>query len=607
MNDRVKTSASAGPQSPLAEPIWFGDLAKPLFGWFHAAQGDARDCAVVLCNPFGYDTMITHYSYRHLAEQLARAGIAALRFDYFGTGDSFGEDTSDDRTREWLASIDAARTQASSLSGARQIVLFGMKVGGLLALASAQANPVDALVLLGPSISGKAALRELRALRMMQTPIPAPGNPEGRASDDENFGFLMTEPMRAALAQLDPLATAARAGARALVIARDDAPGGEKALVEHLRANGTVVTDQATPGYALALRGDPYTRELPLEAWSEIVAWLSLSVPLRDGAAPPVTTSADGSSTSGAEISVGAIREEAVRFGGLFGILTEPGEGSGPRARTCVLLINIGANHRIGSNRMYVRWARAWAQLGFRALRFDLSGIGDSPRLEGQLEKDVYSPSGISQTRAAIDFLSQRGADRFVLAGLCSGAYIAYYAALEDPRANAIVLVNPPTFHWKEGDSLELRTRKAFQATSFYKQRARSIETWKRLARGEIHVRHVLLELARRALVRGRNRAAAALVQLGITREPDDIARGFQSLATRGCDALLLYGSNDGGVDVMEEHLGTGARKMQHAETFQVELLDGTDHTFTPRDAQERLLARITAHLVERIGDSNAG
>jgi pimeloyl-ACP methyl ester carboxylesterase len=594
LKEHQQRQADQAAQAPPVEAGWFGSTERPIFGTFHPAAQPARDCVVVLCNPFGYDVMITHYAYRHLAERLAKAGIAALRFDYFGTGDSGGDDASPERVEEWLASIHAACAEAKRRSGASSVALFGLRVGGLLATVAAQRAPVDDLALLGPVTSGRAAVRELRALRMLQPPIPAPDNPEGKAHEDENFGFLLTEPMRAALGKLEPLKDKAAPAKRALVIARDDVPGGEAALVEHLKGAGVDATLSTTPGYALALRGDPYTCELPDAAWNEIVSWLLAAHPN----APRLHLAASGSSSS----QTASARSEAVRIGGLFGVLTEPTEPRGMRPKTAVVLLNVGANHRIGSNRMYVRWADAWAALGFRVLRLDFSGIGDSPVTAGRREKDVYSQLGMSEARRAIDFLATLGADRFVLAGICSGAFVAFYGALQDPRVSGIILMNPPTFHWKEGDSLELRTRNSFQATNFYKQRAFRADTWKRLVRGDIHVRAIGLELGKRALVTARNKVTEQAIRFGVMREPNDIARGFHELGARGCESLVVYGTHDGGVDVMEQHLGSGARKMRHDKRFHLAFLEGTDHTFTPRNAQDRLQALLSEHLLAKFG-----
>lgn len=74
------------------------------------------------------------------------------------------------------------------------------------------------------------------------------------------------------------------------------------------------------------------------------------------------------------------MREETCVFGSanpLVGIITHPEIDVG---LPTVILLNAGLIHRIGPNRVYVRLARHLAGLGFQVLRFDLSGIGDSPK-----------------------------------------------------------------------------------------------------------------------------------------------------------------------------------------------------------------------------------
>lgn len=137
-------------------------------------------------------------------------------------------------------------------------------------------------------------------------------------------------------------------------------------------------------------------------------------------------------------------REKVAIFGeerGLVGILTLPlGEGA-PRAPH-VVLINSGIIHRVGTNRLHVTLARRLAAVGITTLRFDLSGIGDSERhrevqsLRESVKRDIGD---------AIQYVCalQRG-ERVVLMGLCSGAYDAMQAALDEPRVVGAVLVDIP-------------------------------------------------------------------------------------------------------------------------------------------------------------------
>ena len=138
-----------------------------------------------------------------------------------------------------------------------------------------------------------------------------------------------------------------------------------------------------------------------------------------------------------------AYREKVVTFGdddGLVGVLTVPAT---PRpGAPHVVLLNSGIIHRVGANRIHVRFARMLAELGVTTLRFDLSGIGDSARstLPGSLA-DVVS----RDVTSAFSFLTdEHGASRFLLVGLCSGAYDAFQAALVEPRVAGVVLLDIP-------------------------------------------------------------------------------------------------------------------------------------------------------------------
>jgi pimeloyl-ACP methyl ester carboxylesterase len=139
-----------------------------------------------------------------------------------------------------------------------------------------------------------------------------------------------------------------------------------------------------------------------------------------------------------------AYREKVVSFGeerGLVGVLTWPNGVPGAVAPHVVIL-NAGILHRVGTNRLHVTLARRLAAIGITTLRFDLSGIGDSerrrdvPSLRESVEMDVTDAIGYMGT--------VQGERRVVLMGICSGAYDAMHAALDEPRVVGAVLVDIP-------------------------------------------------------------------------------------------------------------------------------------------------------------------
>jgi len=136
-------------------------------------------------------------------------------------------------------------------------------------------------------------------------------------------------------------------------------------------------------------------------------------------------------------------REKAVRFGtsaSLVGVMTEARAGTADTDRPAVLFLNSGILHRVGSCRMHVQLARALSAVGFHALRFDYSGIGDSDQRRDSLS---FEESAVVETREAMDYLAKtKGVKKFILMGLCSGADMAHETAVADPRVTGLIMLD---------------------------------------------------------------------------------------------------------------------------------------------------------------------
>ncbi|MEJ2538833.1 MAG: alpha/beta fold hydrolase [Gemmatimonadota bacterium] len=134
------------------------------------------------------------------------------------------------------------------------------------------------------------------------------------------------------------------------------------------------------------------------------------------------------------------IREEVFTTeDGLVGVLTRPGTGD-LRGRPAVLLLNSGNIHRVGTGRISVILARRLAELGHPVLRFDHSGVGDSPPRRDGLDLEDGRVVEIVDVMAAME--DRLGVDRFVIHGLCTGARDAFYAALTDDRIVGLVQID---------------------------------------------------------------------------------------------------------------------------------------------------------------------
>jgi len=614
-------------------PIVFGQL----FGWYHAPTRPMRNGGVVLCNPFGYEAMCLHRCYRILAERIARAGIPALRFDYHGTGDSDGTDHDPDRLAAWLASIGAAVEELRRRAGISEVSLFGVRLGATLAVLSAiERQDLGSLVLWTPYLTGRAFLREMR---MMQTAgaeqafasaqdrgaSPAVRKTEslGEASE-EAIGYLLTGATVADLSKIDLRAQKVAPAKRVLLLGRDDLPDDGR-YARHLASVGVDVTDLTSVGGYAAMMQDAYLSKVPEEAFQRIVEWLGgvhSEVAQREDAEPERVTLLDftrkgptlavesiGPSAEGrgSAESDGAAkpkaREEAFMFGptgSLLGILCEPAERTEARTSDAVIFLNVGSNHRVGSNRMYVKMARRLATRGITSLRFDVSGIGDSVSTAG-IENRLYAKEAVFDVQAAMDALENlREARRFYLVGLCSGAYLAFQTAHVEPRVAGQILINTQTFRWREGDSLEVSLRKNYRSTRYYTTEIWNPQVWGRVLRGEVNTKGIAAELATRALDRAKRGALGTIARVRHGRlEIDEVAAQFKDILRRGTSTLLVFGASDGGLDKMEAHLGPGAKKLAKFRNFALEIVEGTDHTFTPLWSQE-WLEKLVIDTVER-------
>lgn len=228
------------------EPLFFGVSDQPLFGWLHAPSGRApRRTGVVLCAPFGQEYVLAHRALHGCARLLADAGFAALRFDWFGTGDSAGmlEEADLDRWQQDLAA--AART-LTERAGCDDVALVGMRVGGTLAALASEALELAALVLWDPVVEGRLFLEELKAAHAREIRRLAPVPAAAADTLTEASGFPIGDRLRGELAALDLRRAPLAPGLPVLLLAteREEAA---PAYVAEWRRRGHVVETLALP------------------------------------------------------------------------------------------------------------------------------------------------------------------------------------------------------------------------------------------------------------------------------------------------------------------------------------------------------------------------
>ena len=210
-------------------PFYFGSRERRLFGVYHPAQGGGGIRAVLMCYPWGYEYVNAHRSLVKLAGLLSQEGYHVLRFDYYGTGDSAGEDH--EVTLEGsLSDIATAIQELKDLSGTDQVSVIGLRVGGALATRAAQKWPDDisSLVLWDPILKGADYLQELYTLDdSMRIPGVGPAAqiaPE-RGGGREVMGFPVTDALASEFSALNVVSTISELEIPVFMVAIRPVPG----------------------------------------------------------------------------------------------------------------------------------------------------------------------------------------------------------------------------------------------------------------------------------------------------------------------------------------------------------------------------------------------
>jgi pimeloyl-ACP methyl ester carboxylesterase len=124
----------------------------------------------------------------------------------------------------------------------------------------------------------------------------------------------------------------------------------------------------------------------------------------------------------------------------LFGIVCEPAARDPNPPLVC--FVNVSNEDHTGPSRLWVELSRRWAAHGLRCVRFDLSGLGDSPELPG-LGSSVYEQAWLGDTLDAVRSIAPADPSNSVLVGLCSGAFWAVEAGLA-LECRGVCVINPP-------------------------------------------------------------------------------------------------------------------------------------------------------------------
>ncbi|HEY2535899.1 MAG TPA: alpha/beta hydrolase [Solirubrobacteraceae bacterium] len=511
------------------------------------------------------------------AHRLAAAGHAVLRFDLPGSGQSAGTPSDPQQLHSWLTAIAQAASWLRHSSGS-PIAAIGIGLGGLLALrASADGAAIDDLILWGMPPSGRAETRRLQAFAKLQTSAADGEDPTLPDGWLQCGGYVLSADTIADLRTLRPRGEQVGSLRRTLLLEHDGASV-DATLVENLTQAGVAVDTAPGPGYE-AMLDSPELSLVPDATIATVAAWLK-----QDGAPGPSPSEAAPPAGEQARLEIESVvvRERAFTVthpsGVMFGVLAEPAQTEPaqteptqtPRDDLCLICLPAWAERCSGPSRLWVEIARRHAARGLPALRMDLHSIGDSdgPR-DGMREPHNWDPERIAQVRRVMDALQERGhGSRFLLIGLCSGAYWAQQTAVADPRVVGVLGLNtvpsPSSKALLQADA----TRRVLLVLQ--------PSWWRKVARGEVSIKG-LVTVAKG--IRGRLRARLRRRPNAVPSEVDDapsLSAVLDRFQERGVQIILGYAAQEPGYRQLE--VEGIAQRLEQWPVLRVHGFESSDH-----------------------------
>ncbi|MGE3910861.1 MAG: alpha/beta hydrolase [Chloroflexota bacterium] len=258
-------------------PGFFGSPERRLFGCLHPPRDDVkREVSTVLCYPLGQEYAYSHRAFLHLASRLANEGFSVGRFDYFGTGDSAGDDD-DASLSGWVDDISTVIEETRRVVQRRHLGLIGLRFGAALAMETAvKRGDVLHLVLWDPIVNGSEYFEQMKVLhqeRLWGHFFQRPTVEQSNERPTELLGLKMNDHLIDELIALDLLSIETKPARSVLIIdSRGDAA--VERLRDHLQSLEVEVTYEHIPGFSIWTE-DPDKGLVPNQALQSIVNWMS--------------------------------------------------------------------------------------------------------------------------------------------------------------------------------------------------------------------------------------------------------------------------------------------------------------------------------------------
>jgi len=282
------------------------------------------------------------------------------------------------------------------------------------------------------------------------------------------------------------------------------------------------------------------------------------------------------------------MNEQIAQFGEnnlLYGIVSLPDDASSGKKNPALIILNSGLLPRFGPNRLYVEMARAVAAVGNFVLRFDFSGVGESPAYQTELSYEARAKQEIQQ---ALSYLEMKyGVQNFLLTGICSGADASFLAALQDKRIVGIV---PIDFYSVSSKSYLIHS---------YKRRIFSPKSWLNFISGNSDLLNILKRVVNNITVFKTMSATKEKeviedsVETNTMNNMGNIREGYKKLFERKLQVYLIFSAGSPAYFNYNKQLKHIMAELNPGHILQMDFLETADHGFTFIYHQKLLVKKI--------------
>ena len=560
--DRLDTAGGAsslvfGAQNqPI--PLAFGPIAGQLYG----ARGDV---GIVVVPGFGLEALSLTRSFHIFGKMAAGLGFPTLTYDHPGSGDSANADQTS--LADWVSGVSEAADMLRRYGGARHIVLMGHGLGALVALhAAGHVSQLAGVIAMAPPASGRAYVREEAALATLT------------GSETLSGGFAFPGTL---MADLKAVVLSATDIAPFYILACRPNRLSDGLASDAISARGVATFKVEYSDFDVT---DPTLTRPPRKTFERILELLLQAAPLRPGNPPEDYEQTD--------IVEPGYAETGFRFGPddrLYGVYCRPTGGAA--LATAALLIGAGRDPQIGWARATVDQARALARSGIASLRFDPSGVGiaGEPAGAGEL---LYSSTHVDDVVMAAAALTACGHDDILLAGRCSGAYLAFHAAARVPNLKGLFAVNILRLIWDPSETVESAIHQDIRPLKSLAARLVDPATLNRVLKGDIKLADGGRKLSRALMKR--------LPDLPLSDASKRRKLAREMLAeclTRGVTVTFASSAGDPSEALLRSHFGAPKAAIKAFPGMRQLTIDNADHNLTAPAARQALIR----YLIEAV------